>query len=500
MSRPYLPVPLLVLLVPACTPGGGEASTTTTGFESGQPSTGGPGPSSFGDSGSGSTADTPTTDPTSTTTVSTTSPTTTSTTTASTTDASTTGTTGEPGTTGTTTGTTIGTTTGSSTDTGSSATGEPVCGDGIVDGDEFCDDGNMSDGDACLAGCTAGTAVLALIGVGTQPGVAARFAPDIGWTTEPIALGITEAELETTPDGAMAVVRRASAKPEEQGELYYARWQAQDPALFGMYNKVGQFGFAKDGPSLAAVADTVTLTFLGTDNKHYTGLYTENGWAAFTKLPAGMVQIQAFGPSAAVVVPAAIETYAAYTGDDARIYYSSKASPGGAWQASSGTPPPSVLGPPVGVVDDEGDLILAYVRKNDGKIALVKLLTPQNAWAKEALVHANAITASEIAFIRLAAGSYAIAWRGFDNEGIYLSTGTAYDDWATPVTIEMPALATTKPALVHGVHGADLEVLYGAGGKLRHARVLDGGGIAPVDVPGIAGATSVTATIVQLEP
>ena len=495
MPRPRL-LALLVLLTPTCTPGGENG--TTTGFDSGPASTGGPGPSSFGD-GTGTTAsDTPTTTGPTTTGPTTTGPSTTdSTTTGSTTDA-TSSTTGEPMT-ATTGELSTGASSSDTGDTGSTG-GAPFCGDGVINGDELCDDGNMSDGDACLADCTAGTAVLALIGVGTQPGVAAMFTPGVGWTTEPAPMGIAEAELETTSEGALAVIRRASAKPDEQDELFYARWQAKDPALFGMYDQVGPFGFAKDGPSLAAVADTVTLAFLGTDNKHYTGLYTENGWAAFTKLPAGMVQIQAFGPSAAIVVPAAIETYAAYTGDDARIYYSSKASPGSAWQASSGTPPPSVLGPPVGVVDEEGDLILAYVRKNDGKIALIKLLTPQNAWAKEALVHANAITASEIAFIRLAAGSYALAWRGFDNDGIYLATGSAYDDWSTPVTIEMPALATTKPALVHGVHGADLEVLYGAGGKLRHARVLDGGGIAPVDVPGIAGATSVTATIVQLEP
>jgi len=481
MSRPRL-LALLVLLAPACTPGGENG--TTTGFGSGPASTGGPGPSSFGD---GTTTDDPPTTTDLTTTGSTTDPTT-----------SASSTTGELTTT-TTAELTTGTSSADSSDTGSTG-GAPFCGDGVVNGDELCDDGNMNDGDVCLADCTAGTAVLALIGVGTQPGLAAMFTPDIGWTTEPAPIGIAEAELETTPEGALAVIRRASAQPDQQDELFYARWQANDPALFGMYNKVGAFGFAKDGPSLAAVADTVTLAFLGTDNKHYTGLYTENGWAAFTKLPAGMVQIQAFGPSAAVVVPGMVETYAAYTGDDARIYYSAKSSPGSAWQASSATPPPGVLGPPLGVVDDEGDLILAYVRKNDGEIALIKLLTPQNAWAKEALVHADAITASEIAFIRLGLGSYALAWRGFDNDGIYLSTGTAYDAWTAPITIEMPAVATTTPALVHGVLGADLEILYGAGGKLRHARLADGEGIPPIDVPGIAGATSVTATIVQLGP
>ncbi len=495
--RPRLLAPLPVLLALACPPAG---ETMTTGFDSAPTTTGGPGPSSFGTSGdtsSGDTPTTPTTEPSTTTgepgttsepgTASTSDTGTTSTNTATTT---TTGTSGTTDTTDTTT---------TSDDTGTSG-GAPVCGNGVLDGDELCDDGNMSDDDICLNDCTPGAAVLALIGAGTQAGFIATFTPGSGWTTKPAPMGIAEADLETTPEGALAVIRRASAVPAQDGELFYARWQPADPALFTMYATVGEFGFAKDGPSIGYVADTVTLAFLGTDNKHYTALYTENGWAAFTKLPAGMVQLQAFGPSAAAIAPGQIEVYAAYTGDDARIYYSMKFAPGSAWQASSATPPPSVLGPPVGIVDDQGDLILAYVRKSDGKVALSKLLTPQNAWAPEAILDDTAITSSEIAFIRLATGSYALAWRGFDNEGIYLATGSAYDTWDTLGTVELPQGITGKPALVHGVAGADLEILYTAAGKLRHARVTDGQAVAPIDVPGITGATSAAATLVYLAP
>lgn len=487
MPRPRLLAPLTVwTLACACS---GDGETTTTGFMSGAPTTGGPGPSSFG------TTETPTssgetTDPT----------------------------TGTP--TGTSTGpaltssstTEIDPTTGGSTDasTGSSSgsttnattsTGDPACGDGIVEGDEFCDDGNMSDGDACLSDCTAGTAVLALIGVGTDPAISATFTPDIGWTSKPAPMGVARADLEATPGGAMAVLRRASAKPDEQNELYHARWSDKDPALFGMFNKVGAFGFAKDGPAIASVADTVTLAFLGTDNKHYTALHSNDAWAVFTPLPAGMVNMQAFGPSAAGLAAGLMsDTYAFYTGDDARIYYSSKASPGGAWAASQATPPASVLGTPVGVVDDQADLILAYVRKTDGKLALIKLITPMNAWSKEVVVHPDAITGSAIAFVRADAGGYALAWRGFDNDGIYLATAETFDVWAAPMTVEVPKTTTSAPTLVPGVLGAEVEVLYTAGGKLRHARVADGKLVAPVDVPGVAGATNVAATRVQLEP
>ena len=39
---------------------------------------------------------------------------------------------------------------------GSSSSGEPgaVCGDGVVEGDEECDDANMIEGDGCLGNCT----------------------------------------------------------------------------------------------------------------------------------------------------------------------------------------------------------------------------------------------------------------------------------------------------------------------------------------------------------
>ena len=40
------------------------------------------------------------------------------------------------------------------TTTGSQTTGTPVCGDGVVEGDEECDDQNDSPADGCLANCT----------------------------------------------------------------------------------------------------------------------------------------------------------------------------------------------------------------------------------------------------------------------------------------------------------------------------------------------------------
>lgn len=503
MPRLRVLAPSLALLLLHCT--GGEGADDT-GFVSSPVTTSGPG--SFGTGETDTAADTAA--PTSTGTASTTSttePTTDPTAEPTTAGATEPATSTEPVATDTSTTGPASTTTGEQTSTGASDDGTtgapPACGDGVVQDGESCDDGDMDDGDACLADCTAGTAVLALVGQGTQPAIAALFTPDVGWDTAPIALGVTAADLEPTPTGAMAVIRRASAKVEEQDELFFARWQQGDPALFDAFAKVGAFGFAKGGPSIAAVADTVTLAFLGTDNKHYSALHSNDLWAPFAKIPAGNVMQQAFGPGAATLVPGKVDTYAVYVGDDAKLYYSHKAGPGSAWEASAAAPPLDVLGAvsPVALVDDQADLVVAYVRK-DGKIAAIKLLTPMNAWAPEVLIGAQALTGSAIALARLDSGRYALAWRGFDTQGIYLSlsTATAYDAWDAPLTVEVPKATSTPPALVPGVLGADLEIFHTAGGKLRHARITAGVLVPPVDVPDIAAATSVAATRVQLGP
>ncbi len=479
MPRPRLLAPPLALLL-ACT-GGGETTSTTTGFESGPP-TAGPGPSSFGDSTSttsSTTGDLPTTTDA------------TATLPATSTSSSSTG--------------ASDTTSDATSDTGTSSTSTTTgdaeaCGNGIVEADEFCDDGNQDNADTCLSDCHPGTALLAIAGVGMNPGVALHFDPELGWTSAPAPLALLSAEIAATPTGALAVLRRSSAVKSEQQELHASLWSPGDPAPFAEFAKVNLNGYAADRPSLAAVADTVTLAFLGLDNKHNSALHTENGWAPFVKIPAGQVDIQAFGPSGPAVVPGTVETYAIYTGDDARIYYSVKSSPGGAWAASSATPPAGVLGRPVGVVDPAADLVVAYVRKADGKLALIKLLTPQNAWTKEVLVHPQAITGGEISMARLADGRFALAWRGFDTEGIYLALADTFDVWGAPQTVEVPPSVTTPPLLVPGATGADLEILYTAGGKLRHARLVDDQLGAPEDVPGVSNATTVAAALVQQAP
>ena len=507
MSAPRVLLPVLALLSARCTggdPGDSASSTAPAITSSATTQTSFPQTTDVGTTQLPTTTVEPTTSPASTSTATTGDATTTATT--STTDALTTESTSTSTSTSTTdAGTTDASTSTSSSSSTSSTTGnnDPVCGDGVVEGDEQCDDGNDIDADACLGDCTPGQAVLVLAGTGEAPGVFARFVPGPGWTVSQAGTSIVEPALAPTPTGALAVVRRDGPKMQDKNELAWCAWSPGQPDQLVNFADVGVFGYGIDGPGLASVADTATLAFLGTDNKHYTSLFTNGAWSPFGPLPAGMVQLQAFGPSAATLASGTVETYAVYAGDDARIYYSSKSSPGGAWQASSLASPPAVVNTltPAALVDDQGDLVLAYVRKADGKIGVAKLITPQNTWTTETIVHAQAITASEIALLRTDAGAYYLAWKGFGNQGIYAVRGTADDKWGTPFTIQEPMTASQPPALARGALGADAELVYVTGGKLRHARLVGDKVDSLADVPGPSDlATRPAALRVQLKP
>ncbi|MDC0716032.1 hypothetical protein [Nannocystis bainbridge] len=413
-------------------------------------------------------------------------------------DATTT-TTGSPTTTtGTTTDaltTTEAASTSSTTTTTTSTTGDPstttatgICGDGVVDDGEVCDDGDADD-DACLGDCTSGQALLVLAGAGPTPALAARYVPGPGWTVAELDVDLGETALVATHLGALGVGRRAAADADAENELTFTTWSKGQPETWTSAQPVGAFGFAIDGPGLAAVGETVTLAFLGTDFKHYTALWTDGTWATFGPLPAGMPQVQAFGPSAAVLASGPAETYAAYAGDNGKIFYNFKASPGGAWQSSMQAPPPLVVSglTPAALVDADGDLLIAYVRATDGKIAVVKLLTPQNAWTVEAIVDDLAITASELAFVAVDDGAYYIAWKGYDDDGVYAVRGLDHDDWGAPFTAAEPATTTLPPALARGAAGADAELVYVTGGALQHVRLVGDSPSQPSVVPGATG-------------
>ena len=394
----------------------------------------------------------------------------------------------------------------STSTTSTSATTDipPACGDGTLDDGEQCDDGNGSDGDACLSDCTPGHALLLLVGRGDAPAAIATYTPGSDWTVTDADYDLSDAELESTPDGAMAVFRRAGADPNAKDELWFARWQHPDPDLLVTGAPVGAFGFSLDHPSIASVPDTVTLAFLGTDNKHYTALFSDDAWDPFIPLPASMLDVQAFGPSAATLAPTdQLATHAVYAGDDDKVYVARKPQWDAAWDASIQAPPPAVVDTirPAALALPNGDLVIAYVRKQDSQIGLTRRSAADNTWSLEALVDPQAL-ASAIALLRADAGELVLAWRDDNTPGISFAVGAApdaVDAWDPPVSVEIPG-DSSPPVLTPGALGAAAELFYVAGGKLRHARIANGEADLPQDVPGITAATAVAATRVVREP
>jgi hypothetical protein len=238
------------------------------------------------------------------------------------------------------------------------------------------------------------------------------------------------------------------------------------------------------------------MTFLGTDSKHYFAQYDNGMFGPFGYIPAGMVQNQAFGPSATTLASDGIGVYAVYAGDNALLYYSYKAGPGSVWGPSTQAATSTVVNTlrPFAFVDSANDLRIVYVRQSDNRVCMVKLITPQNAWSAEEPI-ATATTSKQATAAELSpSGDIVITYHGLINEGIYFVRGK--DGAFTSIsTVEVPAVATSVPIVLRGLAGADAEILYTAGGTLRHARVNGSTAIAS-DVPGVTGATTVAATIV----
>jgi len=354
--------------------------------------------------------------------------------------------------------------------------------------------GGMGAGGA--GGMGGGSAAGTLLVLAGPDAGEAHFQPQTGWATGSINLQFSASALAPHDGGAIAVARRLSANGAENDELFWATWKAG--AGFGAVQKVGNFGFAKDGPALAPAGVAAVMTFLGTDSKHYYAQLDAGAFGPFGAIPAGMVQDQAFGPSAATLAPnGAAGVYAVYAGDDGKIYYSSKSGPGGAWAASSGVPTSPVVNyiRPVASFDAiTKKLSILYVRGSDKRICLVELQTPQNSWSTEAPIDLTALTAVSPSIV-VHDGVYTIAWHGYVDNGIYLLRGQGPAAWGAPKTVEAPLTPTTEPIVLPGLPGADAEIVYATGGKLKHARLV-ADAVTVSEVPGVNNVNNLSATIV----
>jgi hypothetical protein len=221
-------------------------------------------------------------------------------------------------------------------------------------------------------------------------------------------------------------------------------------------------------------------------------------FSPFGPLPAGMVQNQAFGPRAATLTPnGAAGVYTVYAGDDGKLYYSSKSGPGGAWAASSGVPTSTVVNyirPAASFDPITQKLSILHVRQSDKRICLVELQLPQNSWSAETPIDLTALTSVSPSIV-VHGGIYTIAWHGYVDNGIYMLHGKGPGMWGAPMTVEAPLTPTTEPVVLPGLPGADAEIVYATGGKLKHARLL-APNITVSEVPGVNNVNNLSATIV----
>jgi len=314
------------------------------------------------------------------------------------------------------------------------------------------------------------TLLIVAGGIPDSLAVQATWTAPAGWTKASINLQFKDAALAYSDGGPLAVFRRLSNNPPMgDNELYRSLWT--DAAGFAPPTSMGSA--SKDGPALAPHGVATLLAVLDAQNKHVFAQYEAGQFGPFGAVPAGMPGSQAFGPSGPALAafgPPAL--YIAYAGDNEKLYLSLKPGPGSVWTPSQEVPTSLVVNAhtPAIFVDGEDDLHLFYVRKSDGRICSTTLITPQNAWSGEVVVHPDAITNQSPAAALLPNGDFLLAWHGYDNNGIYFARRTGAV-WSAPVTVEEPAMPSSGPVVVAGLGGADAEILYTAGAKARWSRV-----------------------------
>lgn len=343
-------------------------------------------------------------------------------------------------------------------------------------------------------GGATGTLLVLAGGIPDSSARAATWSGAAGWTVDSFSPNFKEIALAPAEGGALAVLRYLSFNPPMgDNELWVASWTAVGG--FGASAPTG--AFAKDAPALAPHGVATMLAVLDTTNKHVFAQHEAGQLGPFGPVPAGMPGSQAFGPSGPALVPfGAASVYISYSGDDEKLYMSVKSGPGGAWTPSQQVPVSLTVNAhtPAVVVDGADDLHLFHVRKSDGRVCTASLITPQNAWNPEEAVHTDAITNRSPAAALLPNGDILVAWHGFDNNGIYFSRRQG-GVWSAPVTVEEPAMPSSAPVVVVGLGGADAEILYTAGAKLRWARVSGTTATFGPD-PGVSNVSSLAALVV----
>jgi hypothetical protein len=304
-----------------------------------------------------------------------------------------------------------------------------------------------------------------------------------------VGVHVDRAALVAMPAANVVLVaRRLGGTSGGDGDLYWTQGVLSAGFATPMPLGVAAIG----APSLSPHGSGAVLVYLGADHKHAWMSLGGGTAGPVSPLPGATAAEQAFGPSApAVVAYGADGLFAAYVGDDGKPYGVDQAPGAGAFGVSAALGPASpaqkTLSPAL-LGEDMNDVF--YVRQSDGRICLNRVSGASQVGVE--VLHDLAITGETPSVARASNGDVVVAWHGFNDGGIYFLRGKP-GAWGAPVTVDLPASATTAPVVTAGLQGADAELVYLRGGKLQHAR-LSGGKVASTEeVAAVSGGSSLAA-------
>ncbi|MCC6646153.1 MAG: hypothetical protein IT374_11345 [Polyangiaceae bacterium] len=345
-------------------------------------------------------------------------------------------------------------------------------------------------GAAGSGGAATGPRVVAVVTQSSAPPYVATFTDAAGWVETPAGSTVLagRAGVARSGTGALVVARQPSSA------LVAATWSAGSLSTFA---PLPGFPNATDGPSLSATPDgaRLAIAYLGSDARHYGAVYTAAGGLP-TAGPLGTDVPQAFGDSVASVAVGAASAYAAYSGDDHGVY--ALTHDGAQWSTSkpvmgAGTVP--TVSPTVVVTNDVPTVL--YVEGGGNPTSQVCATRRVGADYLPPACGQNVYTSRTVGAAPLANGKLLVAWHGLESNGNDQRIYAAELDgikWGVVFQVDQEQDVTSAPVVVTGLAGADAEILYTKGGKLRHARVV--GGVATVTVIGGANAVEVGAAVI----
>lgn len=373
------------------------------------------------------------------------------------------------------------------------STGGGVCGDGIVDPGEECDDLDMDDDDECSNACVLATCedgekngdevgvdcggscqpcqFVLLLG-GNAGHMVGGMSDGLGWTTTDIAAPTVDGldvGITTTGRGIGVFRYTKQGDPKDQ-QLQYVTWTG------GVWSAPQQVGVAttRAAPTLDRAGTGAHVVFHGENFQFYYAAFDGMGWAPAAEM------VGSFGPGPGGVATLGIEAMFVFH-DGAQSNHLTGRRRNANWlagqtidletQAFDRQPAVATLG--------TSSAIAVHALNNGGQLRWS--IFKNGGWSGP-LAIAGAQTSAAPALVGLGADAAALAFRGGDGL-LYVTTWDG--QWSAPAPVAEPNAAIFgPPALARGIGAADLEVVYvEAGSKVvRHIRRISGQWSAPKQV------------------